>query len=69
MNIAEKLTDVLPQEKVYLTFNKPQYVSGEDMYFKAFVVMANNHNVDSISSVLYVDVLNVQTGALIDRKT
>ena len=50
-------TLTLPQEKAYLSFDKPFYTVGETMWFKAFVVNATNHATDTISAILYVDVL------------
>ncbi|MDJ1506175.1 alpha-2-macroglobulin family protein [Xanthocytophaga agilis] len=45
-------------EKVYLHLDKPYYFSGEDIWFKAYVVSAMTHLTDSTSGVLCVDLLN-----------
>ncbi len=53
----ERHTEELPQEKVYLQTDKPYYVAGETLWFKGYVVEAASHQLDSISHILYVDVL------------
>jgi hypothetical protein len=66
--IANRLVNILPEEKVYLAFNKPYYSMGETVFFKAFAVMADNHKPDSISSVLYVEIIDGKTNVLKERK-
>jgi hypothetical protein len=56
----------LTQEKVYLSFDKPYYMQGETMRFQAFLVDAVSHGVDSISAVLYVELLDATTNKLMD---
>ncbi len=56
----------LNQEKVYLSFDKPYYLQGETMRFQAFMVDAVSHGVDSISAVLYVELLDATTNKLVD---
>jgi hypothetical protein len=56
--ITEHLTEQLPQEKVFLSFDKPQYTTGDNIYFKAFLMSARTHAADSLSGILYVDVIN-----------
>ena len=41
------------QEKVYLLFDKEKYISGENMWFKAFVF--DGYNRSAISSSLFVE--------------
>jgi hypothetical protein len=57
----ERHTEELPHEKVYLQTDKPYYIAGETLWFKGYVVEAASHQLDSISHILYVDVL--QEGA------
>jgi hypothetical protein len=66
--IAQKLASQLPQEKVYLSLDKPQYVSGETIRFKAFAVGAGKHNADSISGVLHVELINPISGTIYSQK-
>lgn len=50
----------LPQEKVYLSFDKPYYSKGENLYFKGYVVNAMTHAADSfqLSAVLHIEIRN-----------
>ena len=54
-----------PQEKVYLHFDKPYYMAGETMWFKGYLFDAQVHGIDSISRVLYVDLMNTETKTLV----
>ncbi|HYW96130.1 MAG TPA: TonB-dependent receptor plug domain-containing protein [Bacteroidales bacterium] len=47
-----------PQQKVYLHLDKDQYNADERIWFKAYVVNATNHHPDSLSTNLYVDLVN-----------
>ncbi|UOG74460.1 TonB-dependent receptor plug domain-containing protein [Hymenobacter tibetensis] len=44
-------------EKSYLHFDKDTYAAGETMWFKAYVVEGATHQPDTLSRVLYVDLL------------
>jgi hypothetical protein len=46
------------QEKVYLHLDKPVYANGEDLWLKAYVVDASFHLPDTISKVLYVELVD-----------
>jgi TonB-dependent SusC/RagA subfamily outer membrane receptor len=46
------------QEKVHLHLDKPYYAIGDDIWFKAYVVGAENHRLSSLSRFLYVDLIN-----------
>ncbi len=61
-------TLTLPQEKVYLSFDKPFYAVGETMWFKAFAVDATSHATDTISAVLYVDFLEESSNRVIAQQ-
>ncbi len=50
--------DWYPQQKVYLHIDKDKYDVSERVWFKAYVVNATNHHPDSISTNLYVDLIN-----------
>ena len=45
-------------EKTYIQFDKDTYAVGEIMWFKAYVVEANAHRPDTLSRVLYVDLIS-----------
>jgi TonB-dependent Receptor Plug Domain len=63
-----KLTQYLqqtPQEKVYLHLDKPYYMAGETMWFKGYLFDATLHNLDSVSRVLYVDLIDPSVGKVL----
>ncbi|WP_035558846.1 TonB-dependent receptor [Hymenobacter sp. IS2118] len=45
-------------EKVYLHLDRPVYATGETIWFSAYVVDASQHQLDSLSQVLHVDLLS-----------
>ncbi|UKJ07893.1 TonB-dependent receptor plug domain-containing protein [Solitalea lacus] len=47
-----------PQEKVYVHFDKPYYAAGDDIFFKAYLVNANDNTPSQLSKLIYVDMLN-----------
>ena len=47
-----------PQEKVYLHFDNSGYYCGEDIFFKAYVVLASGLQSSSLSKVLYVELID-----------
>ena len=64
---AEHYSENHPTEKVYLHFDKPFYASGEDSWYKAYVVNGSDLNPINISSVLYVDWID-PSGKVINHK-
>ncbi|MDR2621964.1 MAG: hypothetical protein LBC48_05200, partial [Dysgonamonadaceae bacterium] len=49
---------LFPQEKVYLHFDNTGYFLNETIWFKAYVVHASSLRSDTLSRVLYVELLN-----------
>ncbi|MCO5936927.1 hypothetical protein NAF17_15395 [Mucilaginibacter sp. RB4R14] len=47
-----------PQEKVHIHFDKPFYSIGDDIWFKAYLVNTETHELSALSKVLYVDLLD-----------
>ncbi len=47
-----------PVEKAYLHFDRPGYVAGDTIYFKAYVTFGEQHELSRQSGVLYVDLIN-----------
>jgi hypothetical protein len=47
-----------PQEKLYLHFDKPFYAAGDSIWFKAYLVEASLHNLDSQSRVIYAELID-----------
>ncbi|MCO4292784.1 TonB-dependent receptor plug domain-containing protein [Solitalea sp. MAHUQ-68] len=54
----EELYLKVPQEKVYVQFDKPYYAAGDNIFFKAYVVNANDHTPSQLSKLVYIDILN-----------
>ncbi|NML65491.1 hypothetical protein HHL22_09775 [Hymenobacter sp. RP-2-7] len=55
-------------EKAYLHLDRPSYSSGETIWFQAYVVEADSHRPDTLSKVLYVDLLSAR-GQVQARRT
>ena len=52
---------VLPvQEKVYLHFDNNCYFLGDTIWYKAYVVLADDNSPQPLSKILYVELLNEQ---------
>jgi hypothetical protein len=54
----QKYQEGYPQEKVHLHMDKPYYAIGDKIWFKAYVVSAENNQPSNISKILYVDLIN-----------
>lgn len=44
-------------EKAYLQFDKPYYVAGDTIYFKAYVTQGERHQLSNLSGVLHADLI------------
>lgn len=62
----ERFNRELPQEKIYLHFDKPYYYSGEDIWFQAYVVAGPLHELSGLSKKIYVELIDPQ-GVLLKR--
>ncbi|MBK0379378.1 TonB-dependent receptor [Mucilaginibacter segetis] len=56
----DNLRQQYPQEKIHLHFDKPYYSIGDDIWFKAYVVNAENNELSELSKILYVDLVDDQ---------
>ena len=56
-NIAKQLL-VFPQEKIYLQTDKPYYITGEKIFFRAFLLDAFSNRQDTLSRYVYVELIN-----------
>jgi TonB-dependent SusC/RagA subfamily outer membrane receptor len=54
----QKYTTSHIQEKIYIHTDKPYYAIGDDIWFKAYVVDAQDLTPTSQSNILYVDLIN-----------
>jgi len=48
------------QEKVHLHFDKPYYSLGDDIWFKGYIVNAEENKLSDVSKVLYIDLIDSQ---------
>ncbi|MDR2037341.1 MAG: carboxypeptidase regulatory-like domain-containing protein [Bacteroidales bacterium] len=60
---------VFPQEKVYLHTDKPYYLSGERIWFRAHIVDAATHIPSFSSNCVYVELFNAKDSAVSRIKT
>ncbi|KFC19013.1 hypothetical protein [Epilithonimonas lactis] len=65
-NAITNLEENYSQEKVYILFDKDQYVAGDQILFQSFVF--DGYNLSSISKTLYVELYD-QSKNLIDKRT
>ncbi|MDH6356578.1 carboxypeptidase-like regulatory domain-containing protein [Parabacteroides sp. PF5-9] len=55
-----------PQEKIHLHTDRDYYVSGERIWFKAYLTDATTHQPSSLSRYVYVELIN-SSGTLVNR--
>ena len=55
-------------EKAYLHLDRPYYASGETVWFKAYLVEADSHRPDTLSKILYVELISPQR-RIVARRT
>jgi len=67
-SIQNLLADAPVQEKVYLHLDNNCYYRGEEIWFKAYVVRADDNNYTDLSRLLYVELLSPD-GLLVERQT
>ncbi len=63
----EKFNNSYPQEKVYLHFDKPFYIPGETIWYKAYLVDAADNTPSSLSKIIYTELLD-KNGKIIIRQ-
>ena len=68
MKRAMLFNKTMPQEKVYLHFDNTGYFMGESIWFKAYVVRADNAAPTDMSRVLYVELVNPSGDVVETRK-
>ncbi|WP_163273380.1 TonB-dependent receptor [Dysgonomonas sp. 511] len=49
---------IFPQEKVYAQIDKSFYITGEDIWFRAYLVDAYSHLPDTLSRYIYAELIN-----------
>ena len=63
----EEQSHELAQEKVFLHLDNNCYFVGDTIWYKAYVVRADDHCTSDMSRILYVELLNEQ-GYLVERQ-
>ena len=69
--VIEKLeayVNNFPQEKVYLHLDKPYYTTGQDIWFKAYLVDAFDPSIAPLSKVVEVELIDTSLKVLERRK-
>lgn len=56
-----------PQEKLYLHTDRSVYVSGDRVWFQAYLVTANMHQLIGLNTVAYVEFIDAQKKILLKR--
>jgi len=58
VNNINKQLAVFPHEKIYLHTDKPYYITGEKMFFRAFLLDAFSNKAAVLSRYIYVELIN-----------
>ena len=58
MLMFDRQLSAFPQEKIHLHFDKPQYISGERIWFRAYITDAVSHAPSPVSRYLYVELIS-----------
>jgi hypothetical protein len=56
--VLKKFTEEFPQEKVYLHTDRPYYLAGETIWFKAYLTAGSFHQLSPLSKTIYVELIN-----------
>lgn len=64
---AQTFSDAYPREKVHLHFDNTSYYVGDTIWFKAYVVTAESNQPSTISTPLYVELID-QMGYATDKQ-
>ena len=62
-----KLTINQKEEKLYIHFDRPAYYSGDEVWFKAYLLMAANYQKDLTEKILYLELRDLKDSLLIKR--
>lgn len=64
---GEFIANNFPREKAYLHFDNTSYYTGDTIWFKAYVTIAENNVLSNLSRPLYVELLD-QAGNITDKQ-
>jgi len=59
---------VYPQEKVYVQTDRPYYISGEKIFFRAFLLNASTHKQATFSRYVYVELVSPVDSVVIRKQ-
>src|SRR5579862_4172669 len=54
-------------EKAYLSFDRPYYAPGDTMYFKAYLVIGDRHEMSQASGVVRIDLIDPSNNIINNR--
>lgn len=57
-----------PSEKVFLHLDRPNYMQGDTIWFKAYLWYGYDQLPDTISGILYVDLISAEDSVVLKRK-
>ncbi|MBE9512035.1 MAG: hypothetical protein IMY71_14295 [Bacteroidetes bacterium] len=63
-----RFNNAFPQEKIYLHFDKPFYIPGETIWYKAYLVNATGNIPSSLSKIIYTELVD-RDGKILIRQT
>lgn len=58
----------IPQEKIYLHFDKPFYAAGDHMWYRVYLVDASSHIANSKSAAVYVELIDNKDSVIVRQK-
>lgn len=58
LNRFDAYNEQRPTEKVYLHTDRETYLTGETIWIKGYLFNGSNHQADTVSRVLYVDLVD-----------
>lgn len=64
---SAKVDTLVTPEKIYLHFNKSNFNTGDDVWFKIYLVDANTNKPSILSKIVYVDLINA-SNKIVDSK-
>lgn len=67
-NLSKFQDSIHHTEKVFLHFDKPYYSSGDQIWYKVYLVSADSNRPYAISKIVYVELINPVNKIVISRK-
>ncbi|MBW6477937.1 MAG: TonB-dependent receptor plug domain-containing protein [Bacteroidales bacterium] len=64
---TERYLERYPQQKVYLHLDKDEYFTGDNIWFKAYVINAHNHLPDTAETTLFTELFDTK-GLLVKKE-